>query len=243
MRRLPIERKTSSGSASSLSSARPRWLKRSALGHGQPCAISAGGCGSRAWCGARPGAGGNARSRSPRTRGSGSHTSGMRLRRASSASTYASMRSVLQASGASALRVGEAHIPTGELELTVDKAGAVHHLDHGEHRRGAFSSAIYPPSTLVLEAALRVVLHRARYPPGIRVIKAPVRAPKARAHAERPPTRNRPQDVYPALQRASAAPGTRPAAASQRAAAKRGPKQCRTSSTLIVSAGVICSAG
>ena len=34
---------------------------------------------------------------------------------------------------ASTLRVGEAHVPTGEFELVVDEPGAVHDLDHGEH--------------------------------------------------------------------------------------------------------------
>jgi putative transposase len=74
---------------------------------------------------------------------------------------------------------------------------------------------------------------------GIRVIKAPVRAPKARAHAERlgrqrpprmprptpdprpPPPPPRARRIRPAFQRASAAPGTGAAAAAQRRATTR----------------------
>jgi hypothetical protein len=74
---------------------------------------------------------------------------------------------------------------------------------------------------------------------GIRVIKAPVRAPKARAHAERwvgnraarvprpdrhsrpSAPRTRPRDLCPALQRAQAAPFPRAAATARQAEGKR----------------------
>jgi hypothetical protein len=62
----------------------------------------------------------------------GSQISGTRSRRHSSASTQASIRSVLRANGASSLDllgVGDRHLPAGQLELVVDAPGAVHRLD------------------------------------------------------------------------------------------------------------------
>jgi hypothetical protein len=79
-------------------------------------------------------------SRSARTSGSGSQIAGTRCRRASSASTQASIRSVLQASGASPFylpRVGNLHLPAGELEPVMHEAGIVHRLDRGADRLAA----------------------------------------------------------------------------------------------------------
>jgi hypothetical protein len=127
-----------SGSARPASSRRPAAPNRSATGQGWPKASSV------AWirffsavrwrtrCSRQ-----RARSRSARTAGSGSQIAGTRSRRDSSASTQASIRSVLAASGASPLtkpRVGDLHVPAAQLELVVHEAGAGHRLDRRRHR-------------------------------------------------------------------------------------------------------------
>ena len=63
----------------------------------------------------------------------GSQIAGTRSRHDSSASTRASILSVLHANGASPLtflRVGDQHLPAGLLELVMHEPGAVHRLDH-----------------------------------------------------------------------------------------------------------------
>jgi hypothetical protein len=93
-----------SGSSSRSSSCRPPGPNRSAVGHGRPKAnsvactrfFSAVRCRTR--CNRK-----RARSRSARTPGVGSQTAGTSSRRHSSASTHASIRSVLHASGANPL--------------------------------------------------------------------------------------------------------------------------------------------
>jgi hypothetical protein len=79
-----------------------------------------------------------ARSRSAPDVGSGTQMAGTRSRRPSSASTHASMRSVLQASGASPLTFCASAIldpPAELLELTMHEARAVHRLDRRPDRR------------------------------------------------------------------------------------------------------------
>ena len=78
-----------------------------------------------------------ARSRSPRTTGPGSQISGTRSRRASSANTQASIRSVLHAKRCDPLRplrVRDPHIPASQLKLVVHEPRARHRLDRRQHR-------------------------------------------------------------------------------------------------------------
>jgi hypothetical protein len=93
-----------------------------------------------------------ARSRSARTRGSGSQIPGTRSRRASSASTQASIRSVVHARGAKALhllRLGDLDLPTHELEPIAHQARPIHRLDRGADRRTQTLKALAQPSQTV----------------------------------------------------------------------------------------------
>jgi hypothetical protein len=112
-----------SGSCRRSSRQRPPAPNRSRCGLGSPCwkriacapFFSALRCLTR-WSRKR------ARSRSARTRGPGSHTSGTRLRRASSASTQQSIRSRLAGKRRQPTRlhrIGDPDIPAAELELIV----------------------------------------------------------------------------------------------------------------------------
>src|SRR5438552_2822799 len=76
---------------------------------------------------------------------SGSQIAGTRSRRASSASTQASIRSVFARQRRQTLhllRVGDLDLPARELEFVVHEAGAVHRLDRGADRLVVSSDAL-----------------------------------------------------------------------------------------------------
>jgi hypothetical protein len=98
-----------------------------------------------------------ARSRSWRCSKDGSQIAGMRSRRDSSASTHASIRSVLHASGASPLdllRVGDLDLPAAALQRVVHEPGAVHRLDRGAYESFELAASVTRPSVPPREASL-----------------------------------------------------------------------------------------
>ena len=125
-----------SGISRRSSSSRPSSPNRSVTGQGCPKAISV------AWmrflsidlCSTRCSRN-RACSRSARTRGSGSQIAGTRSRRESTASTQASILSVLHASGARPLTLCASAIrtPSRLLERVVHEPSTGHRLDHRPH--------------------------------------------------------------------------------------------------------------
>ena len=86
-----------------------------------------------------------ARSRSARMRGSGSQIAGTRVTPAKLGEDQASMRSVLQASGASSLqllRVGDLDSPTRQFEAVVHEPRPVHRFDCRANRRTVTSQTL-----------------------------------------------------------------------------------------------------
>ena len=127
------------GTSRRSSNSRPATPNRSVTGHGRPKEISVAWmrCLSIERCLTRC-IRKRACSRSRRTRGSGSQISGTRSRCDSTASTRASILSVLHASGARPLtlgRVGDQHVPPELFQAVMHESRAGHRLDHPAHRQ------------------------------------------------------------------------------------------------------------